>query len=140
MATLFGKSINRAGWRMECLVKRFFLLICLSWVLAGCSTITYEFVPPATESGRLCVTQCAAVRESCMANAQAQATREYERCERSNDQEFTRCLILADTKEKKAACEKRRRYFGEYVNDEPCEERYRSCFQVCGGRVIEREE
>lgn len=120
-------------------MKRFFLWMCVLWGLTGCAT-TYEFVPPTTEAGRLCVTQCAAVRESCVANAQAQANREFERCERASDQEFTRCLILADTKEKKAACDKRRRYCGEFVNDEPCEERYRSCFQVCGGRVIEKED
>ena len=86
--------------------------MCVLWGLTGCAT-TYEFVPPTTEAGRLCVTQCAAVRESCVANAQAQANREFERCERASDQEFSRCLILADTKEKKAACDKRRRYCGE---------------------------
>lgn len=112
--------------------------VALVLLLSGCFT-TYEYIVPESDAGKLCVTQCAAVQETCRGNAQAQANRDADRCERRENDNLVRCLLLADTKEKKASCQKKREYCGEYADVGPCETRYRACYQACGGRVIEHE-
>jgi hypothetical protein len=139
---LFAKILGKRSWLRsgESAVLNFgkMAAVALIVLLSGCVT-TYEYVVPASDAGRLCVTQCAAVQETCRGNAQAQASRDYERCESREKDKLVRCLLLADTKEKKASCQKKRDYCIEFADDESCESRYRACYQMCGGQVIERE-
>lgn len=34
-------------------------------LIAGFSTVRYEYFPPASEQGRMCITHCQGIREAC---------------------------------------------------------------------------
>jgi hypothetical protein len=114
-------------------IKLFFLL-CL-FTITGCETVHYTYKAPATDSGRMCVTQCSAIKESCMTNQIQLSNKQSEACERNSDLHFMSCLSTAKTDKEKQKCEDKQSYCGSYVNDEPCEQKYRECFTNCGGTI-----
>ena len=61
------------------------LLLSLVALLAACTTTTYEFIVPASDAGKLCVTQCAGIREQCRGNEMQRAQHEKAFCERSEE-------------------------------------------------------
>lgn len=115
------------------------LAFIFAFLLNGCSTTSYEFVPPTTEAGRMCTAQCAIAKESCLGDAEAQGVRNKATCEQLSSQEYTSCLINANNAEQKKACQKKKRICIEYASTDRCEKRYRGCFVGCGGRVVEFE-
>lgn len=119
--------------------NRYFLMVCIA-LISGCSTTTYQYVPPATEQGKFCIAQCTNARQSCFSDAESRAVRDRASCESRSYQTFTLCLIQANTKDEKKACEKRRPQCFEFANTAACEQTYRSCYAACGGKVTEVED
>ncbi|MBI1889452.1 MAG: hypothetical protein HYS18_02270 [Burkholderiales bacterium] len=111
-------------------------------LLSACETIRYEYRPPVTDQGRMCITQCAAIKETCRGNEIQRAQREKASCERSNESHFRACLAKASGKEEVKACEKdhdKRSCWG-LESTYRCEEDYRTCFVNCGGAIIVHKE
>lgn len=53
------------------LPRLLFLLLLLA--LTGCETVRYRMIPPPSESGRFCVTQCAGIMEMCIGHERSMA-------------------------------------------------------------------
>ena len=122
--------------------RRFFLLLLIllgTWMTSACETTTYIFRPPVTDQGRFCVTQCAAIRETCNGNEIQRAEREKSSCERSSDTAFYICMaqhLPPDAEKDKAKnCEKQRRSCWSSPNTGRCDSDYRDCFVNCGGEI-----
>lgn len=103
--------------------------------LSGCTTTRYEYVLPATEHGRICITQCAGVQETCRGNEMQRAQWEKAGCERRNESTYRACISRADSKDDVKKCDKHRGYCSANENTWRCEEDYRQCFVNCGGRI-----
>ena len=111
------------------------LLIVLATLLAACTTTTYEFVVPASESGKLCVTQCAGIREQCRGNEMQRAQSDKAFCERSAESGYRACLATAaSNKTDPGKCHRQSCYASE--NTYRCDSDYQQCFVNCGGQVI----
>ena len=117
---------------------RLFATFVLSLLLGGCATIRYEYLPPATNQGRMCVTQCSGVREMCQGNEMQRA--EYDRaiCEQRSESSYRSCLHQADNKSEAKKCYRSSCYTSE--NTWRCDENYRQCFVGCGGIIHTIEE
>jgi hypothetical protein len=113
------------------------LFSCATLLLAGCQTTRYELRPPASETGRLCVTQCAGNKEACRDNEVRSAHREKEDCERRTEHKLHDCLRGADSPETRRNCENKNKpsSCSAYENTERCESDYRNCYAQCGGTV-----
>ncbi|MBF0137871.1 MAG: hypothetical protein H7833_06805 [Magnetococcus sp. DMHC-1] len=111
------------------------IFLAILW-LAGCQTVRYDMSPPSTEGGRTCVTQCAAIRETCRGNEIMRAGNEREACEHQAKQNLRSCLHSADSQEKKDKCAKKKVYCRSYENSDRCDFEYRTCYRQCGGTVI----
>ncbi len=105
------------------------------FLLAACETTHYEYHAPASDQGRLCVTQCGAVRELCKGNEIQRAQSEKEICERSNDNLYRACMRNAKNKDQEKSCENKKKYCWDSENFSACEADYRQCFIHCGGSI-----
>jgi len=110
-------------------------LLIVALLLAGCKTTRYELRPPATETGRACVTQCAAIRESCRGNEIRRAKNDAENCERQAERSLRACLDRADSKDTRKDCERKKPNCSRSANESRCDEDHRSCYRACGGQV-----
>jgi len=111
------------------------LLPLLFVLLAGCETVSYRMHPPPTEAGRLCVAQCATVREMCIGREEQNAHRDREDCRRREEREYRSCMGNANSQDKRNRCEKQRNSCYRSAYTEPCNDSHRSCYASCGGRV-----
>lgn len=113
------------------------LTICalLGLVLAGCSFVRYEYHPPASEAGRQCIVQCAAVREMCISNENNRAQNDRIACEQRNRWNYQQCMRRADDKDDAKACARAQPTCWANANTFRCEENYRSCYVNCGGKI-----
>jgi hypothetical protein len=102
---------------------------------AGCETIRYELRPPTTNAGKACVTQCAAIKESCRGNELRRVRMNMDTCERQADSTVRVCLADASDAEKKKLCELSRPRCWAAEDSARCESEYRACFVQCGGTV-----
>lgn len=110
------------------------LLLCLG----GCKTVHYTFAPPKSDSGRLCVVQCASIRETCRGNEINRAAAARFACERQQDRAYQECRARnAGSKDKPAACDTHAYSCTDHGNTGYCEQDYRRCYSDCGGRVTE---
>lgn len=110
--------------------------------LAGCESVSYEYTPPASEQGRFCVTQCAAIRETCRGNEIHRAELKKNACEHTQDIKLRACLAKATNKDQEAACDKERRRNSCWESESTyrCDEDYQSCYVNCGGVIITHKE
>lgn len=145
-AMLLHLSAFHDGTSMTIVRPRFFrtFLALIALVLSGtgCQTVRYAFVPPTTDSGRTCVVQCAAIRETCRGNEINRAATARLACERQQDRAYQECRarspeISRDGKDKPKACDPRAHACHEYSNTARCERDYRLCYVDCGGQVME---
>lgn len=104
-------------------------------LLGGCETVHYDYAPPATDQGRFCVTQCAAIQESCHGNEMARAQNAQSSCQRSEDVRYRECMKRTANAEQEKHCRESRKSCYEYEDTERCAENYRQCFSNCGGTV-----
>jgi hypothetical protein len=111
-------------------------LTLLGVLISGCQTVHYDLRPPASDSGRLCVTQCSAIRETCRGNEINRAKIEHENCESSAQNAFRRCLAAAGDAGKRKECEQRRPGCWTSENTARCDDDHRTCFSQCGGTVV----
>jgi len=109
-------------------------------MLTACSFIRYEYYPPASDSGRQCVVQCAAVREMCVSNENYRAQNDRAACEQRNNWNYQQCMRRADTKDEAKSCSRTQQMCWSNANTYRCEENYRSCYVNCGGRIEAIEE
>ncbi len=107
----------------------------LALLLNACQTTTYEFIVPASDAGKLCVTQCAGIREQCRGNEMQRAQSDKAFCERSAESGYRACLATAaSNKTDPGKCHRQSCYASE--NTYRCESEYQQCFVNCGGQVI----
>jgi hypothetical protein len=113
------------------------LFVFATFLLAGCETIRYELRPPASETGRLCVTQCEGNKEYCRDNEMHRARMEKQDCEHRTEHKLHECLRGADSPETRRNCENKNKVSScsAYEDMERCEANYRNCFGQCGGTV-----
>jgi len=128
--------LNSRGLINErCGVRYRLLVIVLATLLASCTTTTYEFVVPASDAGKLCVTQCAGIREQCRGNEIQRAQSDRAICERSAESSYRACLsTAASNKTDPGKCQRRSCYASE--DTYRCDGDYQQCFVNCGGQVI----
>ncbi len=105
-------------------------------LLAACTTTRYEFVPPTTEAGLSCVSQCSAQRETCVVDEQQRAMFEQAACERRNWWNYRFCMMGAFSRRDAWFCESNLRTCWAYDYTWRCEGGFRKCYSACGGRVI----
>lgn len=114
------------------------LLVSLALLATGCETVRYRMIPPPTESGRLCIAQCAAVREMCLGGERQEAFYAQEQCERRVDRDYRRCLEqYRGDYAKQKNCDSIRGQCWVPADTGRCEHDYRTCFTNCGGQVIQ---
>jgi hypothetical protein len=115
--------------------KSLLMIASLVTLLAACTTTTYEFVVPASESGKICITQCAGIREQCRGNEMQRAQSDKAFCERNAESGYRACLATAaSNKTDPGKCHRQSCYASE--NHYRCESEYQQCFVNCGGQVI----
>lgn len=102
---------------------------------AGCETTHYELRAPQSDAGKSCVTQCAAIKESCRGNELRRTRMNQDACERRATSAVRICLADANDAEKKKLCEMSRPPCWAAEEIGHCESDYRSCFAQCGGKV-----
>jgi hypothetical protein len=130
--------------------------------LTGCAE-KYRYIPPTSEAGLECVTECLSMKNTCREHELERARAAQRECEKRSSDEYFECKRrteeeLAQCQEKakeeyiaclkyasdrsscheeeceEKSCHKRGCY--ESANFRACESDYRDCYQQCGG-VIE---
>jgi hypothetical protein len=112
---------------------RLFAAFLFTLLLAGCTTIRYEYFPPATEQGRYCTTQCSAIKDNCEGNEINRANGERYACEQLSEYQYRDCLHHARNDGEAKKCYRQGCYSSP--NTWRCEENYRQCFVGCGGTI-----
>lgn len=115
-------------------------LLLLLTACAGPSPRDYEFAPPITTGGRLCLIQCQQAREFCREQCGLQSSPCYRHAEQRAVQAYDQYLIdmakIRQTPEKKlhdfmdaSSCQ-------SVTCRDDCDGAYRTCYSGCGGEVI----
>lgn len=116
-------------------MSRYILIGWLFVLLMGCSFVRYEYYPPATEAGRQCAVQCAAVREMCVSNENYRVQNDRAACEQRNYWNYQQCMRRADDKDDVKKCARSQTTCWSNANTYRCDENYRACYVSCGGQV-----
>lgn len=109
-------------------LTRFSLLLGWAMILGACGPqIVYEYTPPATPEGRMCVAQCLNGRNLCEQMAESThrhcqmnydlALQNYNACEANKGKNCIRPSLCPS------------------AFDARCQSNYRDCFTLCGGQV-----
>lgn len=123
-------------------LKTWVLALLSASLLSGCLMTRTEYVPPPTDRGRMCVSQCAATKEDCIGHQQQQARFDKETCERKRDMDAHTCRDRAGRDPAaRAECEKiHNRYCSSSASTYRCDKAYEECYVNCGGVVRKIEE
>ena len=120
--------------RLDCSARLFRAALApLLPLLASCGP-TYQFTPPATPMGQACIIQCQSSSDQCRTQ-ENEKVRQCEWRKQMAQAELDRCR--ASTNDPMSCntqvplC-----YMANY---NPCDIRYRQCYQACGGTVTEVE-
>jgi len=105
----------------------------LSFLIASCSSVRYEYTPPASEMGRMCITQCQGNSEMCRGTETNRAMSERYACDQRSEDVLRSCQRNAANKDEAKKCY--RPACSVYENYWRCDEGYRQCFTGCGGTV-----
>lgn len=103
--------------------------------LSSCTTYRYEYIAPATETGRTCVMQCMNTKNVCYSAAQAQAQNNVNMCQQNNHYSYQACVNRAQSHDDVKKCNPNPQYCPANPNYWQCDESYRQCFAACGGTV-----
>lgn len=109
------------------------VMMLVGLLLAGCSTVRYEYHPPNTDSGRMCVTQCQVVREMCRGNEINRVQSDKQSCAMRSEIAFRDCQRHAKSHDEAKKCY--RPVCNVTENTWRCDEGFRQCFEGCGGTV-----
>lgn len=110
-------------------------LVLLATLLGGCAS--YQYIPPATESGRQCVATCETAKQTCSAGAKQVAASKEMACESRASNSVAICLATAKDQAAKEQCNKSRPYCGQVSGEAQCNTSYDRCFTTCGGQIVE---
>lgn len=111
-------------------------LLVMALLVSACTSLQY--IPPASDAGKQCVTTCDTNRQICISGQQQLAAGQNQSCEIRRATQLATCLSMAGTPQARAYCEKTvPRCAGAFANTGNCETQYRSCYVQCGGQVIE---
>lgn len=109
------------------------IFLLLSVLTSACTTLRYEYQPPAGAQGRQCLATCTVGRQQC-----EQSQRQAETQCRQN---YNMALIIYDECRKreknKSACQSPSYCVSHGDN---CREGFHDCYRQCGGKVLEIEE
>jgi hypothetical protein len=101
--------------------------------VAGWFFDDYKFTPPATAEGKACIEKCDEKQDSCSSQIKEKADKKFEDCENKNKQEYDSCLKYSSNR---ATCIPNEKVcIHDFVSTSSCEEKYRTCYQNCGGTV-----
>lgn len=115
---------------------RLFSVIAITLLaVASCTTYRYEYIAPATESGRTCATQCMTTKQVCYNGAQAQAQNNANYCQQQNSYSYQACVNRAQSKDDVKKCNPNPQHCSANANIWNCDESFRQCFSACGGTV-----
>ena len=103
--------------------------------LAACTTYRYEYIAPATESGRACATQCMTTNQVCYNAMGQQAQNSLNICHQQNSYSYQACVNRAQSHDDVKRCNPNPQYCSAIPNYWNCDESYRQCFATCGGTV-----
>lgn len=121
-----------------------FLFLAFPLALASCAgpaAETYSYTPPDTPGGRLCTGQCQEARDycregcdlsqrACFNKMQAQALQDYDQYTRDQFASHQTIELSPHDFEYSARCDGVQKSC-----DGDCEDRYRMCYQNCGGKA-----
>ena len=119
------------------MIKQLSLLLLL---LAGCGPIydtVYDFTPPSTSAGRGCIDECGRSKSYCEDAERDRVDYCEEHQQRLMDQCNDRILREKNRAPKWTECGKTESCTAD---NEKCENRYRVCYQACGGTVTSKQE
>jgi len=100
---------------------------------AGWFSTDYKFTPPATAEGKACIAKCEEKQDSCKSEIEEKAEKKQEECENKNKQEYYSCLKYSSNRNE--CIEHKNLCLHNLVSTSSCEEKYRTCYQSCGGTV-----
>jgi hypothetical protein len=103
--------------------------------LVACTTYRYEYISPATESGRTCATQCMTTKQVCYNAMGQQAQNNANACHQQNSYSYQACVNRAQSHDDVKKCNPNPQYCSTNPNYWQCDESYRQCFAACGGTV-----
>ena len=120
--------------RKQIMALSFFSFFAYSTIgVAGWLFDDYKFTPPATTEGKACIAKCEEKQDSCSSGIKEKADKKFEDCENKNKQEYDSCLKYSSNR---AACSPNEKIcIHDFVSTSSCEEKYRTCYQNCGGTV-----
>jgi hypothetical protein len=127
---------------MKQMIASIFSILCLAAMLAGCGPIyktEYAYVPPRTDTGKMCTAQCVQGKNSCeqmceMKNqdcrlrAHQDALTQFEMYKQERKREGKPLKKDVKDFDQSYTC-------GSSCN---CEPTYNACYSACGGQVLER--
>lgn len=113
----------------------FILYVAAMTVLVACTTYRYEYIAPASESGKTCAVQCMTTKQVCYSGMQAQAQNNANRCQQQNNLNYQACVNRAQSHDDVKKCNPNAMYCPVVANNWQCDESYRQCFAACGGTV-----
>jgi hypothetical protein len=97
----------------------------------------YLYEGPMSDEGRRCVKGCEQTKGHCRSSAEMGTQDNYKRCEEQAVDAYETCQMRTTSLSERRQC-----YRGscpvspDYAD---CEDRYRACFEGCGGRVWSRQ-
>ena len=115
------------------------LLLAQVFLLSACGPVyrtTYQYVPPESDAGKLCITQCENNKIQC---AQLEQMR-YSSCQQQSDFSYHLCRSRREFRYNHKGHRKCVRncycyHRNCYQNTNACESNYRSCYEACGGTI-----
>ena len=107
----------------------------LIFTLASCATYRYEYIAPATESGRTCAMHCMTTKQACYNAMGQQAQNNANACHQQNSYSYQACVNRAQSHDDVKKCNPNPQYCSANPNYWNCDESYRQCFSACGGVV-----
>lgn len=142
LSTIVGRSLPAWGAAILLMAHtmtsffRHFFVLALVFLVSACTS--YQYVPPASEAGRQCVTTCDTNRQICIAGREQAAASQNQACETRRAVQLASCLATAFTPEARNYCNKvAPTCSSNFASTGACDDGYRACYVQCGGRVIE---
>ena len=123
------------------MIARWCLTCLLLALISGCSifdsgpTTEYRYIPPESETGRLCIASCQTNRTLCC-QEKKQKYRECQQLEELRRLHRENCLLRLQDDQDRAVCyQPGIQPFCWLPNCHECDTQYRECYQNCGGSV-----
>jgi hypothetical protein len=103
--------------------------------LCSCTTYRYEYIAPASETGKTCAAQCMTTKQVFYNAMGQQAQNNVNTCHQQNNYSYQACVNRAKSHDDVKKCNPNPQYCPTNPNYWQCDESYRQCFATCGGTV-----